>query len=214
MKTPIKNLRWAKYPLGDITQWMFENPKLYAHLDLDGHNGIDIVRPYGEHMYAVEDGVVADTKEEPAGHGRNVRLISLKADENGNHRDWVYGHMATVAVKPGQELKAGQFLGTMGNSGFVVSGNTPFWDNNPYAGTHLHFGVRYLTPVKRGGWSYPGMKTKWKVVDADNGYKGRIDPLALFLDPKLTSTKVIRIASAKQDKTLYQFGELLIKIGL
>jgi murein DD-endopeptidase MepM/ murein hydrolase activator NlpD len=214
MTNPVKNLKWAKYPLGDVTQWMSENPKLYAHMGLAGHNGIDVVRPHGEHMFAVENCIVASTKEEPDGHGRNVRLISTAKDENGNHRDWVYAHLDTIAVKEGQEVKEGQYICTMGNTGFVVSGNTPFWGHNPYAGTHLHFGVRLLQPVKRGGWAYPGMTTKWKVVDADNGYKGRFDPLKYFLDPKLTSTKVIRIASLKQDKQLYQFGELLKKIGL
>jgi len=212
MKPPIKDCKWASYPLGDITQYFAENPKLYAHLNLAGHNGVDIVRPYGEHLFAIEDGIVADTKEEPTGHGRNVRLIST-AEENGCHRDWVYAHLDMVAVKPGQEVKAGQFIGRMGNSGFVVSGNTPYWENNPYAGTHLHFGVRLLKPNRRG-WAYPGMDTRWEVVNNENGYKGRFDPIKYFLDPKLKSSVIMRIASLRQDKTLFQFAQLLQKIGL
>jgi hypothetical protein len=41
-----------------------------------------------------------------------------------------------------------------GNAGFVVSGATPYWKHNPYAGTHLHPGKRY-----HGAWSGTGPYT-------------------------------------------------------
>jgi len=46
-------------------------------------------------------------------------------------------------------VKAGDEVQKMGNTGFVVSGATPFWKHNPYAGTHLHLGVRDLNEQKR-----------------------------------------------------------------
>jgi murein DD-endopeptidase MepM/ murein hydrolase activator NlpD len=58
MKPPIKNCKWIMFPLGDIVQHYGENPELYKKIDLAFHNGIDLVRPHGEHLYAVEDGVV------------------------------------------------------------------------------------------------------------------------------------------------------------
>ena len=181
-------------------------------MGLAGHNGVDLVRPHGEHMFAVEDGTICAVKEDPGGYGKHIRLVS-KETENGYNRDWVYGHMSFIGVKDGQEVKAGQFVGTMGNTGFVVSGNTPYWENNPYAGTHVHFGVRLIKRSK-GGFTYSGLPDTWSAVNYDNGYKGRIDPLPYFLDPKLKSTKILKLASERQDKTLWQLGELMQRIGL
>jgi len=124
MKDPVKNCRWAKYPIGDITQFFAENPELYQkHGSTVAHNGIDIVRPWGEHLFAVEDGVISSTKEDPTGYGMNVRLLG-KPDAEGVMRDWAYGHLSHINVKPGQEVRAGQYLGNMGNTGFVVSNST------------------------------------------------------------------------------------------
>jgi len=84
------------------------------------------------------------------------------------------------------KVKEGQAIATMGNTGFVVSGNTPFWKNNPYAGTHLHLGLRYVKRPKTGGWTYPGSKVRLSVVNANNGYKGAVDPI-----PELWGVKEI-----------------------
>ena len=96
MTNPVKNLVWAKYPFGDVTQWFSENKKLYEPLGLKGHNGIDIVRPHGEHMFAVENAVVARVKDDDTGYGKHVRLMSLS---KGLYREWTYGHMSFIAVK-------------------------------------------------------------------------------------------------------------------
>lgn len=216
MTPPIKNCKWAKYPLGDITQKFGENPKLYMEaMGLKAHNGIDLVRPHGEHMYAVEDGTVCAVKNDAGGYGRHIRLVSKNADKDGHHRDWVYGHMEFIGVKDGQEVKEGQFIGTMGNTGFVVSDSTGngFWGVNPYAGTHVHFGVRPIKPMKKG-WTYKGLPGTWGAVNYENGYKGRVDPLPYFLDPKKKSTKIFKIAGDKQDKQLYRIAEWMRSVGL
>lgn len=195
MKPPIKNCRWVQYPLGDVTQFIRENVALYRTMGLEGHNGVDLVRPHGEHMFAVEDGTVKAVKLDPGGYGRHVRLWN-----KSKTREWTYGHCDAIFVKEGQEVKEGQFIATMGNTGFVVSGNTPYWEVNPYAGTHVHFGLRLW---KNG-----------EIQNYDNGVKGAVDPIPYFLDPKLKSTKIYKLASARQDKTLFQLAELLQKIGL
>lgn len=172
MKAPIKEFRLQKYPDGSITQWFGENKELYSRIDLNGHNGIDIVAPHGTPMYAVEDGVVLDVKDDPGGYGRHVRFLYCD-------REWTYGHCDTILVKVGDTIKEGQQIATMGNTGFVVSGATPYWKHNPYAGTHLHLGLRR---VKRSasGWSYPESKIKLKVLNYDNGLKGSVDPRPLL----------------------------------
>jgi murein DD-endopeptidase MepM/ murein hydrolase activator NlpD len=98
MKPPIKNMVLKMHPHGDVTQWFAENPKLYAFLDLDGHNGIDLVRPHGEQMYAVEDAEVLEVKDTPEGYGRHIRILSLNKNRRGYYNEWTYGHCHTIQV--------------------------------------------------------------------------------------------------------------------
>jgi len=176
MYEPIKDLKLAYYPTGDVTQFFGENPRLYARFEINGHNGIDIVRPHGELMYAIEDGEVVECKDTPYGYGRHIRIVGDQMTEKG-YREWTYGHCSKILVKQGDKVLAGQAVACMGNTGFVVSGSTPFWQNNPYAGTHLHLGLRYFKKPKKGGWSYPGSTLKLTSVNYDNGFKGSVDPL-------------------------------------
>lgn len=168
-------MKLAYYPKGDVTQWFGENPKLYAQFDMDGHNGIDLVRPHGDPLIAVEDATVIGVENNPLGYGKNIRLLSKKKNSKGYYNQWVYGHNHENLVKVGDEVKEGDVIATMGNTGFTVSGSTPYWNVNPFAGTHVHFGLRH---VKRDetGFSYPGSDVKIKVVNYKNGYKGSIDP--------------------------------------
>jgi murein DD-endopeptidase MepM/ murein hydrolase activator NlpD len=46
--------------------------------------------------------------------------------------------LTRIDVFLGQQVEAGAQIGLMGNTGFIVSGLTPYWRYNPYAGTHLH----------------------------------------------------------------------------
>lgn len=177
---PVRNLDISKYPSGDFTQWFGENPHLYARFDLKGHNGVDIVRPHGEVMFAIEDGTVVNAKDTPDGFGIHVRFISDRKNERGYQHEWTYGHCAKLLVKQGDKVHAGQAIALMGNTGFVVSGHTPFWSFNPYAGTHLHLGLREVKVLKSGGWSYPGSNLRFSVINGGNGYKGAIDPVPLL----------------------------------
>jgi len=213
---PVKNCKWAKYPLGDVTQWFGENPELYQKYgSTKAHNGVDIVRPHGEHIFAPADGLVASTKEDPGGYGKAVRLLTRKSMKYGEWYDWAFGHLSYIHVKPGERVKKGEYIGDMGNTGFVVSNATGngYWDANPYAGTHLHLGVRVVREDPKG-WSYGNGMPKVKVVDYRNGYKGHFDPLEMFRPIALLSSKIIRIASAVQDKVLFQFGQILRKIDM
>lgn len=182
MKTsPIKFMKLSYYPNGDVTQFFGENQSLYSQFGLDGHNGIDLVRPHGESLYAIEDGVVVDVKENPLGYGKNVRFISEKKNKNGNLNEWVYGHNHENLVKVGDYVKAGQVIATMGNTGFTVSGSTPYWNINPYAGTHLHLGLREVE-LSTKGFSYENSPIKLRVKNYDNGYKGSIDPTPFLVE--------------------------------
>lgn len=143
---PVKDFVPKKYPLGDVTQWYGENPQLYSQICnllgclTGGHNGIDIVRPWGEPLFCVEGGIVVEALNKQTGYGTHVRVLS---DEG---REWTYGHLSAIAptCNYGERINAGDPIGSMGNTGFVVSGDTPYWGTgaNKYQGTHLHLGYR------------------------------------------------------------------------
>jgi murein DD-endopeptidase MepM/ murein hydrolase activator NlpD len=180
MKAPIDGYKHATYPHGSVTQWFGENYALYNKnvcydYCLAGHNGIDIVAPWGSRMYAVKSGIVWDVKHSPTGYGKHFRILHDRND--GFIEEWVYGHCSEIYVKDLQRVEEGQFTSLMGNTGFVVSGSTPYWKHNPYAGTHLHLGVRLWKKWDgTGQFTYQVGDLKLVAIhDYNNGYFGAYD---------------------------------------
>ena len=191
---PVANYKHLSYPQGDVTQWFAENPTLYSRLGLAGHNGIDIVRPHGTALHAIEDAVVLAVNDDPGGFGKHIRLVSTEQNDDGTFNEWVYGHNSQNLVKVGQEVRGGEVIALMGNTGFVVSSQNAngFWNFNPYAGTHLHIGVRKVRRVKSGGWTYPESTIRISVQNNGNGFRGRIDPWRHLFQSGGNTTSTIR----------------------
>ncbi len=93
------------------------------------HNGIDLAQAgdaTGKPIFAARDGkVVAAGPAEGFGN-----WIVIAHDVNGQRVDTLYGHMFDdgVLVKVGDQVKAGQQIGKIGNKG-------------QSSGAHLHFGI-------------------------------------------------------------------------
>lgn len=194
MKKPTDTFILDDYPDGTVTQWFAENPEIYKLWGMKAHNGIDIVGPWGSPLYAIEDCIAVEVNDDPKGFGKHVRLRSKKMHD-GAYREWTYGHMAEIHVSLGEEVKAGQQIGTMGNTGFVISGSTPFWKHNPYAGTHLHLGLRLLEPAEKG-WKYRGDTIKYNVRNYENGFKGAIDPIIVLRELRPSDRRPVMITIA------------------
>lgn len=99
--------------------------------------------PIGTPLYAVADGVVthalAAWEDGFSGYGAHV---VIRADHAAQHEPgapvWLlYGHMHDVAVTPGQEVRAGQRIGSVGNTKFTREDKTALLDSGP----HVHFEV-------------------------------------------------------------------------
>jgi murein DD-endopeptidase MepM/ murein hydrolase activator NlpD len=172
---PIEGFIYAKYPAGSLTQGFGENPHLYNHICASpgvclsgGHQGLDIVAPWGTPILNVMSGKVVEAKHSATGFGKHVRIIG---DDN---YEYTYGHLSEIHCSIGQRVEAGEKIGLMGNTGFVVSGSTPYWAHNPYAGTHLHLQRRKFTPYSgSGSWtiSYPS-GDRGTIENYDNGFLG------------------------------------------
>ena len=90
------------------------------------HRGIDLAAPTGTPILAPAAGTVqvATERYAPAEHLGTVVVI-----DHGAGLETLYSHLDTLAVAPGQQVSAGQTLGTVGSTGDVT-------------GSHLHFEVR------------------------------------------------------------------------
>ena len=93
-----------------------------------GHNGVDLASSYGAKIYASADGEVLISKSS----GWNGGYGSYIVIKHGNGTQTLYGHLSGTAVSAGDDVKQGQVIGYMGNSG-QVTGHT---------GIHLHFEIR------------------------------------------------------------------------
>lgn len=94
----------------------------------DFHTGKDLAAAEGTPVYAAADGTVRAAAL-GSSYGNYVRILHEAGDET------LYAHMQYVFVRPGQQVRQGQQIGTVGQTGNVT-------------GPHLHFellhaGIRY-----------------------------------------------------------------------
>jgi murein DD-endopeptidase MepM/ murein hydrolase activator NlpD len=88
------------------------------------HEGIDIFAAKKTPVVAVKDGVITTIGR----GGRGGKYIWLKTYDD--EFIYYYAHLDQQLVKPGQSVKAGQIIGTVGNTG-----------NAKLTPPHLHFGM-------------------------------------------------------------------------
>lgn len=97
-------------------------------VDRDGgarrHEGVDVFAPRGTPIVAVSDGVVSRTRDQ----GRGGKQVWQRDGNLGV--SIYYAHMDSIIATPGQRVRIGDTLGTVGNTGNAI--HTP---------PHLHFGI-------------------------------------------------------------------------
>ena len=85
------------------------------------HRGLDISARRGTPVYAPADGIVVFTGRN-GGLGKTIRL------SHGFGYTTVYGHLHQIQVEPGDDVRRGDQIGTIGNSGRSTA-------------SHLHYEV-------------------------------------------------------------------------
>lgn len=93
------------------------------HGDRRMHEGVDLAAPRGSEIGAVKAGTVLRVQRSETGYGNQVLV------DHGEGMVSRYAHCQDIFVAAGQQLEAGQLLGTVGTSGDST-------------GPHLHLEVR------------------------------------------------------------------------
>jgi hypothetical protein len=125
-----------KYPFAHeymITQEFGEHPDWYKRFDMDGHNGIDFGAPAGTPVLASAEGEVITAEFDEGGYGNHVIL------DHGNGYQTVYAHLWQLRAPAHAQVKAGQLIGLVGNTGNST-------------GPHLHFEIRKRGLEGNGYW--------------------------------------------------------------
>jgi len=107
-----------------------------------GHCGIDMARPTGTPVYAVQDGEVLRVERDELRGGIAGRFVILAHKGGAVRSSYVHLHDIRSDLRPGLRLVGGEVLGTVGATGTHASG------------PHLHFAIaiaqrgpmRYIDP--------------------------------------------------------------------
>lgn len=88
------------------------------------HNGLDFSAPEGTPVQAPGDGRVKMVKNKRTGYGKHIVI------DHGYGYTTLYAHLNEIKVRQGQQVKRGQIIATIGNTGTSTA-------------SHLHYEVRY-----------------------------------------------------------------------
>lgn len=96
------------------------------------HEGIDLTAPRGTEIFATADGVVLQAGPTNGGYGRKILI-----DHGFGYRT-LYGHCYEIIVKPGQKVKRGDVIGTVGSTGLST---------RPHLHYEVHANGRKVDPL-------------------------------------------------------------------
>lgn len=150
------------------------------------HDGIDYPAPVGTPIYAVADGTVEVSKMNGGGGGwGNYVMI----DHGGFRTN--SAHMHTRKIYAGSKVKAGQLIGTVGNTGNST-------------GPHLHFSI-YINP-----WASPRQSIDPLPRLKDVGEEAlQVKKVKMLIDGKIKLVDAVNIKN-KNYVELRDLGDVIV----
>lgn len=96
------------------------------------HKGIDFTAPTGTPIYATGDGRVIEVTKKRTGYGYHIMI------DHGYGYQTLYAHMSRIDVTNGQQVKKGQQIGRVGNTGTSTA---------PHLHYEVHINGRVVDPI-------------------------------------------------------------------
>lgn len=107
------------------------------------HKGVDFSAPTGTEIYASGDGVVVEVKKSRRNYG-NTLLI-----DHGYGYETMYAHIHEFKVKKGEQVRRGQVIATVGNTGKSTAPHLHYEiHKNGKAVNPIHYFFNDLTPAQ------------------------------------------------------------------
>lgn len=126
----------------------------------NGHKGIDLGgNKKGTNIYAPANGTVASVAYRQSCGGN---IIYIHHNVGGQAYTTEYGHLTSIYVKKGQNVKKGDVIGTVGGD------SSTFWYDSCTSGTHLHYSVAYGYYLGSGSNGY----SKWSTFTSNTRATG------------------------------------------
>ncbi|MEM7038919.1 MAG: M23 family metallopeptidase [Bacteroidota bacterium] len=105
-------------------------PENLEHLGEDWNGTGGGNTDFGDYVYAIADGVVFYADNFRAGWGNVIRMVHNYGTKTApKYIESLYAHVASSWVKPGNRMKRGEIIGTIGDGGGIYH-------------AHLHFEMR------------------------------------------------------------------------
>lgn len=105
-----------------------------THNTTDSYHAVDIAMPIGTDIYAAREGTVVEVAStnfrsgpDPEEEGASANLVRILHDD-GTFAVYAHLNWNTIRVRPGDQVKRGEYIADSGNTGFST-------------GPHLHFAV-------------------------------------------------------------------------
>ncbi|HHG84152.1 MAG TPA: M23 family metallopeptidase [Bacteroidetes bacterium] len=123
------------YPVGppnarDYYKFRGFLPKDLEHLGEDWNGTGGGNTDLGDYVYAAADGVVFYAEDHGGGWGLVIRMVhNYGSKAIPQYIETLYAHVASAWVHPGNRMKRGEIIGTIGNAGGIYH-------------AHLHFEMR------------------------------------------------------------------------
>ena len=116
-------------------------PDAITHQSVDSIYAVDIAMPVGTDVLAAREGVVFDVAAnnyrgglDPSRDGQAANIVRI-LHEDGTFSVYAHLNWNSIRVKPGDRVRAGQYIADSGNTGFS-------------SGPHLHFSVQRNAGLK------------------------------------------------------------------
>jgi murein DD-endopeptidase MepM/ murein hydrolase activator NlpD len=148
LTTPMAELLNPRDSAG-ITQKLFYSTRFMGEYDLDAdehtgtHVGVDLKLPLGQGFGSIAGGRVhrVSTNERLGLH-----IIIEHRTPNGNTYYSIYGHCGSAAVQAGQDVEAGEYIGTVGMTGQTSAPHLHLQVDLARAGEATHVPFTTTTP--------------------------------------------------------------------
>ena len=185
------------FPLSTVSQKFGENANpLYAGQGLKGHTAYDFAAPWGSPVHACVDGIVYSVMHKGDPDPTQYRAVFQLVQIGDTYYEVSYGHMNDIYVQPGQFVKAGDIIGTVGNTGPVYHNGVAVTKEARLAGSHdgAHLHGPQVRPTRRVKVTAPtdtllsdGFGTfkdadgyYYAIIDYGNGFNGCVNPEQFF----------------------------------